>query len=154
MKVSKYKYHFYDIYIFERHRKGYLALSDYSFDDALRPTYFQNLPFENEYVVALPTTDGFSVASITFEELLQLANLSSKSSFLAQLAANVDKNTARSIAALIAAKRILDYRYGAVSLKPDPQNGKATYIFTRYKKINGHNQRYIVLEKDFRRIEQ
>lgn len=154
MKVSKYKYHFFDIYIFERHRKGYLSLSDFSFDDTLRPTYFQDLSFDSEYVIALPTTDGFSVSPISLEDILKLANLSLSSSFLVQLSSKVDKGTANSVMALIAAKRILDYRYGAVSLKPNTKNGKVTYIFTRYKKVKGRNQRYVVLEKDFDRVEQ
>ena len=154
MKVSKYKYHFYDIYIFEKHRTGYLSLSDFSFDDTLRPAYFQNLSFDSEYVIALPTPDGFSVSPITLEEIMKLANLSLTSSFLIQLASKVDKRLAKSVTALIAAKRILEYRYGAVSLKPDPQNGRATYIFTRYKKDNGRNKRYDVLEKTFEWVKQ
>ena len=153
MKVSKYKYHFYDIYIFEKHRNGYLSLSDLSFDDTLLPSYFQDLSFKSEYVIALPTPDGFSVSPITLEEILKLANLLPTSSFLVQLTSKIDKDSAKSVMAFVAAKRILEYRYGSVSLKPDPQNRRTVYTFTRYKKVKGHNQRHDVLEKSFERIE-
>lgn len=157
MNTPRRKYTFFDVVIFRKTPKGYIDITNFSFDEKY---YFDKAAYhdfdsESRYLIALWYGNVYLISPITIDELLILANIKDNSSFTNQCRYAVDETKANDVLAMICGDKIANYNYGSITLEvQDIPEGTAcntiTYNFSRMKCVDNKRVFPVLLKKSFK----